>query len=193
MGSDKVEVELPIGERIDFWSFLFAIAEAVEPIQEAQEDVVIFFHEKIMSRARREEIKITDAYGDATTDPQPECSWISRSAAIAFLDGCSDLRAAGNAPLDVKPQQDISGEVTTQKPWLIIEPRDPEAVQAWYTPARYFARQLVIDDSTLLQKKKVLATKVTKSLFDVGIKKRGGVKALDGNTIIKAFTGIKFD
>ena len=192
MGNDNKEVQLPSGERIDFWGFLYAIAEAVEPIQGAQEDTVFFYHEKIMLPVRRGEIVITDAYGEATTDPQPEDSWIARTAAIDCLKRY-DLRVAGIAPLDVKPQQDISGEVTTQKPWLIVQLRDPAAVQDWYTPARYFARQLVINDSTLLAKKAVMAEKVSKLLFDVGIKKRGGVKALAGITICKSFSNLNWD
>ena len=58
-------------------------------------------------------------------------------------------------------------------PWEIEDPKDPEPVQLWYTPARYFARQLVRDDSTLLTKRNTLANKVVQSLTNAGINKRG--------------------
>jgi len=75
-------------------------------------------------------------------------------------------------------------------PWLIADPRDPEPAQSWYIPARYFARQLVKDDSTLLTKKRILVSKVALSLENVGIKKRGGKKPLDPTTILKAFSNV---
>ena len=76
-----------------------------------------------------------------------------------------------SAPDGMKPAK--VGPVS-EKPWLVIDPSDPKAIQPWYTPARYFARQLVMKDSTLLQKRSVLADKVSKSLADTGFKKRGG-------------------
>lgn len=78
----------------------------------------------------------------------------------------------------------------SEKPWLLIDPSDPKAIQPWYTPARYFARQLVIEDSTLLQKRSVLADKVSKSLADTGFKKRGGKLALKSDTVLKAFSNV---
>jgi hypothetical protein len=80
--------------------------------------------------------------------------------------------------------------VQNTSPWLKADPRDPHPQLAWYTPARYFARQLVKDDSTLLTKKEVLASKVVTSLSGVGIKKRGGKKDFDSATIKKAFAGV---
>ena len=76
--------------------------------------------------------------------------------------------------------------------WLIVNPKDPQPEQPWYTPARYFARALVKEDVTLLTKRNLLASKVAKSLDRVGIKKRGGVKSFDPNTIKKAFRNINF-
>jgi hypothetical protein len=77
------------------------------------------------------------------------------------------------------------------KPWLVEHPEDPKSKPVWYTPARYFARQLVKDDSTLLTKKRLLASKVVASLSIAGIKKRGGVKDFDPSTIMKAFNNVK--
>ncbi|HRH05050.1 MAG TPA: hypothetical protein PK702_04425 [Burkholderiaceae bacterium] len=74
------------------------------------------------------------------------------------------------------------------KPWQIQDTNDPEPLQAWYTPARYFARQLVIADSTLLSKKLILAERVSISLSNVGIYKRGGKKMRhNASTVLKAF------
>lgn len=77
------------------------------------------------------------------------------------------------------------------KPWLVADPKDPSTAQSWYTPARYFARQLIKEDSTLLLKRMRLAEKVSKSLADEGIYKRGGVKPFAADTILKAFINIK--
>lgn len=75
-------------------------------------------------------------------------------------------------------------------PWLIPDTLDPAPEQPWYVPARYFARQLVKDDSTLLTKKGLLAEKVAKSLKAVGIFKRGGKLPLDPNTVKKSFSNL---
>jgi hypothetical protein len=79
--------------------------------------------------------------------------------------------------------------VTTEpkKPWEVADPKDPAPNQPWFTPARFFARQLVKDDSTLLIKKNLLANKTSQSLFDAGIFGRTKNKALDAGTILKAF------
>lgn len=96
------------------------------------------------------------------------------------------VEAAGamdNAELDKAGMLDL-------KPWLIADSTDPTPGLEWYTPARYFARQLVIDDSTLLLKKLVLAGKVATSLKNVGIYKRGGKKPYDASTVLKAFANV---
>jgi hypothetical protein len=79
------------------------------------------------------------------------------------------------------------------KPWLVADPKDPTPAQSWYTPARYFARQLIKDDTTLLLKRLKLADKVSKSLEKVSIYKRGGVKNFAADTILKAFANVKLD
>ncbi len=78
----------------------------------------------------------------------------------------------------------------SEDPWNIIEPNDPTPKQHWYIPARYFARQLVKGDSTLLTKRKLLANKVAQSLTNVGFLKRGGVKPLNPATVEKAFNRV---
>ncbi|MFA6971451.1 MAG: hypothetical protein WC208_08640 [Gallionella sp.] len=76
------------------------------------------------------------------------------------------------------------------KPWLVASPNDPTPDFPWYTPARYFARQLVKDDSTLLTKRKLLSEKVEQSMKNAGIKKRGGKKPHSATTILKAFANV---
>jgi hypothetical protein len=89
------------------------------------------------------------------------------------------------ATVSLQPQT-----VQSETPWLMIDPRDPPPVHAWYTPARYFARQLVKDDSTRLLKASILADMVAKSLAKVGINKRGGKKPFVADTILKAFSNV---
>jgi len=84
-------------------------------------------------------------------------------------------------------------DIAIENPWRIHDSRDPHPEQVWYTPARYLARQLVIQDRTLLKKRELLADKVSKSLADLNIFKRGGKKNLLPSTSLKAFTNVKFD
>jgi hypothetical protein len=106
-------------------------------------------------------------------------------------------RDEGNAWLKANRYQQIWGPTTKHsfdgdaKPWLVADPKDPTPALSWYTPARYFARQLIKDDSTLLLKRLTLADSVSKSLAKVGIYKRGGVKPFAADTILKAFSNIK--
>lgn len=89
-----------------------------------------------------------------------------------------------------------SGKIEKEKgqPHLIHKEGDPIPKHPWYTPARYFARQLVRQDSTLLIKRDILAEKVSKSLFEVGIYKRSIQKQkLNGSTVKKAFSNITFN
>ena len=91
------------------------------------------------------------------------------------------------------PQPELVASVKgsmAAKPWVIPDPSDPKAEQPWYTPARYFARQMVKEDTTLLGKRNVLANKVSGRLKDVGIFKRGGKKPFDGSTVLKAFANV---
>lgn len=82
----------------------------------------------------------------------------------------------------------------TENPWLIKDLRDlePPDFQPWYTPARYFARELVKDDSTLLTKRDLLAEKVVKSLSKIGEYGRGKKKkkSLSSGTVKKAFVNV---
>lgn len=108
---------------------------------------------------------------------------------LALLDFGSKL------PIDTVPAQNTATPAPVvadgeAKPWLQVDPRDPEPDQDWYTPARYFARQLVSGDSTLLVKKLTLADKVSNSLKGVGILKRGNKDRFNASTVLKAFTNV---
>ena len=78
----------------------------------------------------------------------------------------------------------------TEKSWHIPDPNDPEPEQPWYTPARYFARQLVAKDTILLIKRKRLADKVSASLKNAGIYKRGGKLPPSPVTVLKALSNV---
>ena len=92
-------------------------------------------------------------------------------------------------PANVLAQRNLRRKYA-EEPWLVVNLNDPEPKQPWYTPARYFARILVIDDSTLLSQRDELASKVIHSLENVGIYKRGGKKSFNPATIKKALTKI---
>ncbi|MDO9048304.1 MAG: hypothetical protein Q7U66_11290 [Methylobacter sp.] len=77
-----------------------------------------------------------------------------------------------------------------KEPWLIHDPKDPPPIQPWYTPARYFARQVVINDSSLLTKQTLLAGKVVQRLTAAGFKKRGGKLPFGSGTVKKALSNI---
>ncbi len=103
------------------------------------------------------------------------------------------LLLAWEASLAPKSTQDTAKpelEISKTNPWKIVDPRDPEPEHTWYTAARYFARQLVKESPTLLNKKDRLAQKVVQSLTGVGIKKRGGKKPFDPGTVKKAFHNV---
>jgi hypothetical protein len=94
-----------------------------------------------------------------------------------------------------QPKQESSNEASALptsnlKPWLEIDPRDPEPKQPWFTPARYFARQLAIENATLLANRTLLADKVSAALFNAGYKKRGGKKKFNSGTVLKAFANV---
>lgn len=110
--------------------------------------------------------------------------WARINYGIQIIDQLVPVTA--NIP---QPQSHPSADI---KPWLIPIESDPPAEQSWYTPARYFARDLIKQDSTLLTKRDILALKVGQSLVGVGIYKRGGKKPHSPGTIKKALVNINF-
>jgi hypothetical protein len=76
------------------------------------------------------------------------------------------------------------------KPWLILDQRDPAPHQPWYTPARYFARQFVKENPTLLTKKPELEKKVVTAMNNVGVKTTRKGKFSCNGTILKAWVNV---
>lgn len=105
-----------------------------------------------------------------------EVKWVNLPSEIIDSVKGKVARKAGPAPTN---------------PWLIHNPKDPEPKQPWYTAARYFARELVKGDTSLLQNTKRLRKQIHDSLEKVGVYKRGGAVPPDPATIQKALTGIK--
>lgn len=77
--------------------------------------------------------------------------------------------------------------------WEIYDPRDTPPKYPYYTPARYFAREFVADDSSLLDKPKILHGKIAAALYKAGIKRiRGGEKKYHQDSIKKALANFDF-
>lgn len=111
--------------------------------------------------------------------------FITRAGLCQFLDS----QAAG-----IKEENSLS-EVqspSSTEPWLIKDDGDPDPIQIWYTPARYFARQLIENDPKLLNNRQLLSKKVADVLAEKRIFKRGGKKPLTAGTVLKAFSNVKF-
>lgn len=88
------------------------------------------------------------------------------------------------------PSADQVAQPVSDKPWLVCNPTDPDPVQPWYTPARYFARELVLKHPTLLTKRKLLTQKVVPLLTAASILKRGK-KPFDPGTVLKALSKVQ--
>lgn len=130
---------------------------------------------------------------------------VSREAIQRFVSlmaergfkSCYDFGPIGKAgpPHEVGHQNHAATPVPVMaasdaKPWLSIDPQDPAPAQPWYTPARYFARQLTIEKPALLTNRTLLADKVSTALFNAGVKKRGGKERFDSGTVLKAFANV---
>jgi len=100
----------------------------------------------------------------------------------------SEQQVAHAETVKTVPATSPSGD---DKPWLIADSNAPTPEQPWYIPARYFAWQLVIEDTTLLNKRVLLSEKVEQSLKNAGIKSSRGKKHPGASTILKAFTKVK--
>ena len=148
---------------------------------------------------QRDIVQLNDALNKAAPSERTLRDWLeyARSKNIKYHPWIDRYAAPLPPPTnEVLPvlqpprQTDTVGDSVGAKPWLIDDPQDPKPEQAWYTPARYFARQLVIKDSTLLTKRLMLANKVSMSLAAVHIFKRGGKKPLLADTVLKAFVNV---
>lgn len=126
--------------------------------------------------------------------------FVSRQSLIDFLHSIGktsvyefDLSATKTYTNAASGRRNTVEDPGHGNPWEIPDPRDPKAVLPWYTAARYFARQLIKEDTTLLSKREILADKVSRQLAAVGIFKRGGKKPFNGGTIKKALVNIYLD
>ncbi len=105
-----------------------------------------------------------------------------------FLAGRPITVEVAQAQNPATPTPEVAASDAT--PWLSIDPHDPAPELSWYTPARYFARQLTIETPALLANRPRLADKVSTALFNAGFKKRGGIKKFNSNTVLKAFANV---
>ncbi len=101
-----------------------------------------------------------------------------------------DLESLAAALSGSSGTKSVAEASISEKPWFVPDPKDPEPAQSWYTPARYFAREFVKRDATLLTKRTSLAKKVSDAMGSAGIYKRGGKKPVDEGTVLKAFVNI---
>ena len=135
--------------------------------------------------------RLAERQGKLTASPADWLAW-AREQKIKVHDGFRiEVESLPASATQGSPAQNTATPAPDdKKPWLVVDPTDPIAPHHWYTPARYFARQLVLSDSTLLIKKLVLADKVSRSLASAGIYKRGGKKPHDAATVLKAFANV---
>ena len=102
--------------------------------------------------------------------------------AVSFMEYVAAQANATPAP--------VADSASNAKPWLSIDQQDPTPAQPWYTPARYFARQLAMENPALLANRRRLADSVATALFNAGFKKRGGKLRFDSGTVLKALTNV---
>jgi hypothetical protein len=82
--------------------------------------------------------------------------------------------------------ESLNGE--SEKAMWIVHPDDPKPKSPWYTPARYFARQIVMVDSSLDKNRKNLSAKVQQELAARKVHKRGGKVPPDAASIRNALS-----
>lgn len=99
---------------------------------------------------------------------------------------------SGKTEKAIEDVHEIATLLSTDKPWTIVDIRDPAPKLSWYISARYFARQLVKEDALAINNRPMLAKNVVKLLVAHGIYKRGGKKPFDPGTVLKAFSQVIF-
>jgi hypothetical protein len=76
-------------------------------------------------------------------------------------------------------------------PWWKVHPADPTPKQRVFTPARYFARQIVAENPKLNDRRDLLSVAVAEKLFEHGIGPRGDSnERYDALTIKNAFSKV---
>jgi len=112
--------------------------------------------------------------------------FITRLGLYQFLDSQAGDGQLGNQLSNKKRLN------TENEPYWTENDDDPDPKYRWYIPARYFARQLIATDSSLLMKRDLLAQKVAALLEEKKILKRGGIQPLDQSTVKNAFSKVNF-
>jgi len=118
----------------------------------------------------------------------PHLQYISLISLREWAEKCRSIA-------EIQQQLDRNEEAkhtANQEPWWVKNIEDPEPKEGWYTPARYFARQLIKDDVGLAKKRDSLATRVAHALAEHKIFKRGGKEKLQASTIRKSFSNVRF-
>lgn len=131
--------------------------------------------------------QLAETSGKLKASPAEWLTW-AQSLGLSVHDGFR-LEVLDLPVQQTEDKPKLSGTLET-KPWEVVDPKDPKPDQPWYTSARYFARELVKGDSTLLVKRPLLADKVTKSLAAVGIFKRGNKLPPAAGTVLRALSKV---
>jgi len=79
----------------------------------------------------------------------------------------------------------------TNNPWWTHNPKDPEAEQYWFTPARYFARELLKEKPNLKKNRDKLADETAIQLKKHEIYGRMKGRQFNYGTVLKAFKKVK--
>lgn len=122
-----------------------------------------------------------------TLDPRlsrPDCRYITLASLRSWAE---ENDAVTQLLCGLQP---YALEGTSIEPWRQEAPGDPKPEQPWYTPARYFARELTKEDPSLHGKRELLASKISEKLAEHEIFKRGGKKPLASGTILKALSNV---
>jgi hypothetical protein len=194
-----VEIVLPSRDNLYFDEIPHLFANAIHPLSQSDKNdfpyhAALLNYEEELKKAVIEGLLTPHNPLDLLPIRQPIGEQLKRS--IITFDNLAEYANSLGFLLSIKntvTNEEKANQTENTKPWLIKEPDDPDALQSWYTPARYFARQLVIKDSTLLNKRPLLAHKTAQALKNAGIYKRGGKLALADTTILKAFSNVAFN
>ena len=188
---DELALEEPLSR-----AGLYTIAEAVEVIQREadvniHDHLIEAVHSALLSTYEPNSTK-RYIYGKdkRVRDFHEEVYWQELNKWLELNERFISYRFP-NPNDEVLAKAKVAG-YDTNKPWWTPNPKDPKPTYLWYTPARYFARALVEDDSTLLNKRRLLSVKTAEALKNAGIYKRGGKLPLQPETILRAFSNISF-
>ena len=194
-----VEIALPSKDNLYFDEIPHLFANAIHPLSSSDKNdfpyhAALLNYEGELKKAVFEGLLTPRNPLDLLPLRQPIGEQLKRS--LITFENLAEYANSLGFLLSIKntvANDEKANQTECTKPWLIKKPDDPDPLQSWYTPARYFARELVIEDSTLLNKRPLLAHKTAQALKSAGIYKRGGKLALADTTILKAFSNVAFN